>query len=305
MSSYTSSPYATTTSLATSSQLNDLKLQLFKDWNGNGLQDDAEDLFTGPIDVVGFGNDYKTTNVEPDSNGIYWIRDVQVGGVYNLSLHTDEFRFVSLSKAQFAEITGYRLKVDSVEPSLSLGIMNGILTLPYTSSTFLSDEPYYVDLDQRVGYLRDWQGGQHTTDQHLGTDFLMSVGNDLVAAAPGTVIEAEDAWPNVPNDPNIGYWDDGRRITIDHGPVSTYPNGSFLSIYCHLDKVLVSVGQKVNRGDLIAKSGNTGYKTRGPHLHFQAGGFGWNRVDPYRDLLGIADHLSYWTRDNVPEHSQS
>ena len=162
-----------------------MKLQLFKDWNGNGLQDDAEDLFTGPIDVVGFGNDYKTTNVEPDSNGIYWIRDVQVGGVYNLSLHTDEFRFVSLSKAQFAEITGYRLKVDSVEPSLSLGIMNGILTLPYTSSTFLSDEPYYVDLDQRVGYLRDWQGGQHTTDQHLGTDFLMSVGNDLVAAAPG------------------------------------------------------------------------------------------------------------------------
>lgn len=162
----------------------------------------------------------------------------------------------------------------------------------------------------RVNYLRDWKGGTHTTDQHFGTDYLFPIGQDIVAVAPGTVIEVENEWPNVTNDPNVGYWDDGRRTTIDHGPVSTnlgfcncLPPSNFLSIYVHLDKALLSVGQTVKRGDLIAKSGNTGYKTSGSHLHFQVGEFGPGHVDPYRDLEEAVDHLSYWTKDNDPKHA--
>jgi murein DD-endopeptidase MepM/ murein hydrolase activator NlpD len=139
----------------------------------------------------------------------------------------------------------------------------------------------------------------------------MDIGNDIVAAAPGVIVDAQGEWPDVPANPNLGYLDDGNRITIDHGLISSFTTGNssdwgngvnFLTIYCHLDKVLVSVGQVVNRGDLIAKSGHTGNLAGpNPHVHFQAGGFSVTRVDPFRDIAGIADHISYWTKDNDPK----
>src|SRR5262249_2051532 len=52
----------------------------------------------------------------------------------------------------------------------------------------------------------------------------------------------------------------GKFITIKH------PNG-LTTLYGHLSKVLVTAGQSVKRGQLIAYSGNTGDVT-GPHLHF-------------------------------------
>lgn len=278
---------------------NDLGGLVFHDYNGNGIRDEDEPLVNN-LQIVAQGL-YHTYTTQPQ-NGVYVFKDLQ-GDTYRVyPVHPqNKFRYMCRSNADFTETKlGYTINFNG-QQRLDFALMEGFLTLPFTKAAIQEDEPWYVDLDKRVGYLRDWKNGQHTTDQHYGTDFIMDTGNDLVAAAPGTVMEAEDAWPNVPNDPNLGYWDDGRRITLDHGPVSTYATGNFLSIYCHLDKVLVSVGQKVKRGDPIAQSGNTGYKTKGPHLHFQAGGFAWNRVDPYRDLLGIADNLSYWTKDNDPQ----
>jgi murein DD-endopeptidase MepM/ murein hydrolase activator NlpD len=53
----------------------------------------------------------------------------------------------------------------------------------------------------------------------------------------------------------------GLLVTIDHG------NG-YETYYGHLSKLLVSAGQSVSAGDVIALSGNTGLST-GPHLHFE------------------------------------
>jgi murein DD-endopeptidase MepM/ murein hydrolase activator NlpD len=53
----------------------------------------------------------------------------------------------------------------------------------------------------------------------------------------------------------------GTMITITH-------NYGFDTLYAHLNKVLVKVGDVVKKGDLIALSGNTGYST-GPHLHYE------------------------------------
>ena len=53
----------------------------------------------------------------------------------------------------------------------------------------------------------------------------------------------------------------GTMITITH-------NYGFDTIYAHLNKVLVKVGDVVKKGDVIALSGNTGYST-GPHLHYE------------------------------------
>ena len=55
--------------------------------------------------------------------------------------------------------------------------------------------------------------------------------------------------------------DYGNYILINHGY-------DYQSFYAHLDKVLVSKGQKVQRGDIIGHVGNTG-KSTAPHLHYE------------------------------------
>jgi LysM repeat protein len=83
-----------------------------------------------------------------------------------------------------------------------------------------------------------------------GYDYPTPVGTFIVASGAGTVIKAQEGW-------NGGY---GTQVVIDHGGV--------LSVYAHLNNVLVTEGQLVQKGETIALSGNTGNST-GPHLHFE------------------------------------
>lgn len=83
---------------------------------------------------------------------------------------------------------------------------------------------------------------------HNGIDYAINTGTDLFSCLNGVVIEAQ-------ND-RYGY---GDYIKIE--------NDSCGVIYAHLDKILVSVGNKITAGQVIGKSGNTGNST-GPHLHF-------------------------------------
>lgn len=61
-------------------------------------------------------------------------------------------------------------------------------------------------------------------------------------------------------------WGFGKHIIIDNGD-------GIQSIYAHLDKIYVYVGQEVKPGDIIGEEGETGWAT-GPHLHFQINIFG-------------------------------
>jgi murein DD-endopeptidase MepM/ murein hydrolase activator NlpD len=86
---------------------------------------------------------------------------------------------------------------------------------------------------------------------HKGLDIANHNGGPILAADSGTVIVA--SWLD-----NTGY---GNRVVIDHG------NG-YKTLYGHMSKFAVTVGQTVKRGDVLGQMGSTGRST-GTHLHFE------------------------------------
>jgi murein DD-endopeptidase MepM/ murein hydrolase activator NlpD len=262
---------------------------VFFDYNGNGIRDEGEPPIPGAKVQVGS----LTATTGPDGN--YTIKGVPRGR-QQVRLSAPGFRYISLSVEAFQPAerpVGITVEKDTHR---DWGLMQGFLTLPFKCGTKYV-QSIYVDLDPGPG-VRDWSGGSFTKDGHLGIDYDMPEGQVIVAAAPGLVIEAEGGWPNNPKAdreryPELGLWEDGNRITIDHGT-------GLLTIYAHLNDVLVKVGQRVRRGEPIGLSGNTGVRTLGPHLHFQFGGFGQRRIDPYRNV-NDPNSISWWTKDNDPQ----
>ncbi len=104
-----------------------------------------------------------------------------------------------------------------------------------------------VRLTSRFGHRKNPTGPGFMN--HNGLDYGVACGTPVKASAAGTVVQA--AW--------AGH--SGNRVEIDHG------NGLHTS-YNHNSALKVSVGQKVNRGDVVSLSGTTGNST-GCHLHLE------------------------------------
>ena len=95
---------------------------------------------------------------------------------------------------------------------------------------------------------------------HYGIDIAAKQGTMIKSSGSGTVTMAED---------DLYYT--GGTIIMDHGHgIST--------IYSHLENVMVTVGDKINQGDIIGTVGSTGRST-GPHLDFRINWF-QTRLDP-------------------------
>ena len=89
---------------------------------------------------------------------------------------------------------------------------------------------------------------------HNGIDFRASRGTKIKAALGGTVEGIGNT------DAVLGCYSYGKWILIRH-------DNGLSTLYAHLDLISVGVGQRVETGEIIGYSGNTGYST-GPHLHF-------------------------------------
>jgi hypothetical protein len=97
------------------------------------------------------------------------------------------------------------------------------------------------------GYRTDPFSGRR--DFHPGVDFAGKAGSDVLAVASGVV-----TWSGK----RYNY---GHMIEIDHG------NG-LVTRYGHNQENLVEVGEKVKKGQVIAKMGSSGRST-GPHVHLE------------------------------------
>lgn len=100
---------------------------------------------------------------------------------------------------------------------------------------------------------------RYRTEFHQGIDIAGPSGSNIVAAGSGIVTYSGY---------NGGY---GRMVIISHGY-------GYTSVYAHNSQNLVEVGDRVEKGDLIAKMGRTGRAT-GTHLHFEVRVHG-EPVDP-------------------------
>jgi murein DD-endopeptidase MepM/ murein hydrolase activator NlpD len=104
------------------------------------------------------------------------------------------------------------------------------------------------------GYISSYYGGRQDPFDggetiHKGVDFAGAMGSQVMAVATGIVTRAGTA---------SGY---GNLIEINHG-------GGYVTRYGHNQKLLVTVGDTVVRGQPIALMGSTGRST-GPHVHFE------------------------------------
>lgn len=107
-------------------------------------------------------------------------------------------------------------------------------------------------LGSGFGYRKDPFTGK--VRFHYGQDFAVNIGTPVYTPADGIVRYAAT---------QAGF---GKVVKIDHG------NG-YLTIFAHLSSIAVKRGQKINRGELLGRSGNTG-RSAGPHLHYEVHRYG-------------------------------
>lgn len=124
---------------------------------------------------------------------------------------------------------------------------------------------------------------------HAGVDFLLRRGTPVVSAGNGTVRRATFS-------PSYGNF-----VEIRH------PEAGYFTRYAHLSEIPddIQPGERVNRGETIGYSGNTGRST-GPHLHYEVHNQSGQTLDPMRFFVPDMTPESYHELEERTEqyHSQ-
>ena len=207
------------------------------------------------------------------SNTIVWANDIKGGlikegqelvilpisGVRHVVKSGDTLQSITTKyKADFDDILSYNgLAFDTkIKPGDIVIIPDGVIS---ATASAIAQSPNQLNVASGY-YLRPINGGIKSQGIHgyNGVDLAPSCrcsGDSIFAAASGTVIIARTSGYNG------GY---GLYVAIKHA------NGT-QTVYGHMSKVNVSVGQSVTQGQVIGAVGNTGRST-GPHVHFEVRG---------------------------------
>lgn len=152
-----------------------------------------------------------------------------------------------------SDMTNLQQQIDQIRASIDLRResqeeVRGFLT---EQSSLLSSKPSGLPargwLTSNFGIRKSPFTNERT--MHEGLDIAARIGTPVYATAAGIVSRSNF---------ESGY---GKVIVIDHGY-------GYKTVYAHNSKLMVKVGQRIKRGDLIAASGNTGTST-GAHVHYE------------------------------------
>lgn len=224
---------------------------------GDTLSDIAQ-MFDVSVSTIKWANDI------PTSGTIQIGQTLTILPVTGLKYTVKEGDTLSKIADKFegdaGEITSFNgLEEDSLAVGSEIIIPNGEIAAPVPASSGTKKSvPTYTTSQgtpSQIGYyLRPIAGGVRTQGIHgyNGVDLAAPAGTPILAAAEGNVIVAKGSgW-------NGGY---GEYVVIQHS------NGS-QTLYSHASQVIVSVGQSVRQGQVIAYIGSTGRAT-GDHVHFE------------------------------------
>ena len=130
-------------------------------------------------------------------------------------------------------------------------ITAGSINVPFIGGKFISPlgTNWRGMVTSEFGYRRD-PIDPTVTKGHSGIDLGAPKGTNIYAANGGTVLFVRYKTTSY-----------GYHLAIDHG-------GGIVTLYAHCSKILVTEGQTVSQGEVIAQVGSTG-KSTGPHLHFE------------------------------------
>ncbi len=177
---------------------------------------------------------------------------VRQGATNKISYYEDLSR---MTNSQLA--ADLQLKVDVLEREMYVqaNSFNEILEMAKSQEVMMDNIPAIQPvLNKDLKHVASGWGFRihpiyHTRKFHYGMDFSAKTGTDVFATGNAKVVYV--GWRQ-------GF---GNTVILDHGY-------GYQTLYGHLFKSLVRVGQNVKRGDVIALVGNTGASV-GPHLHYE------------------------------------
>jgi murein DD-endopeptidase MepM/ murein hydrolase activator NlpD len=143
---------------------------------------------------------------------------------------------VNLSPEDEARVTTEQQKVRAALDAFSAG----------APSTLRLQQPVPGRRSSSFGLRRMFNG--ESRNPHSGMDIAAPTGTPIKAPLAGRVVDVGE------------YFFNGGNVIIDHGQ-------GLATIYCHLSKIRVEVGQQLKRGEVLGDVGATGRVT-GPHLHW-------------------------------------
>ena len=216
---------------------------------GDTLGEIAE-MFGVSTNTIVWANNIKASSIKEGQELVI----LPISGVRHVVKSGDTVKSLATKyKADFDEILSYNgLAADAkIKPGDIVVIPDGVISATQTSLAKTSGSQTYPVYSGF--YLRPIVGGRKTQGIHgnNGVDLAAPTGVPILASADGKVIVSRAGGYNG------GY---GTYVVISHA------NGT-QTLYAHMSKDNVSVGQSVEQGQVIGAVGSTG-KSTGPHVHF-------------------------------------